>query len=355
MIVLYSIYFYRIYETKKEIDLGFLEKDLPRRHTPSRTRFLRLRPKSILIDNPPLLINLGPVAASSGDIELSFQVQARLYDIGAISICLIYDNFDNSQNLESAALAYAGQKNLNNIFADQICLLQNLVLQDLGSLDIDTQFYEDYTIYRVVDASQVDDPVVLLMGEKTDFSPQMREQVLRSRLAYTQTDYALLTWDSALICDPEDPSDLRDLIEFANVQLLELRYYDDLLGKQMEAMYDDIEKAATRSSFTRLRRYRRIMSALMEFIADISEVAEKIDNLIKITEDVFYARVYQTTLQVLRIDQWRESVNRKLSIIQQNYSLLSNEVNVQHSNVLEWIIIILIALEFIFALWEALI
>jgi uncharacterized Rmd1/YagE family protein len=41
-------------------------------------------------------------------------------------------------------------------------------------------------------------------------------------------------------------------------------------------------------------------------------------------------------------------------VIRENYSMLSDEVRIQHSNSLEWIIIVLIAMEFIFAIWQAL-
>ena len=88
----------------------------------------------------------------------------------------------------------------------------------------------------------------------------------------------------------------------------------------------------------------------MQLIADITEIRERIENLIKITEDIYYARVYQTTLKVLPTDQWTESLNRKLQVIQQNYGILSTEVNLRHSYILEWIIIILITLEFGFAI-----
>jgi uncharacterized Rmd1/YagE family protein len=73
-----------------------------------------------------------------------------------------------------------------------------------------------------------------------------------------------------------------------------------------------------------------------------------------VTEDVYYARVYATTLKVLRSRQWSESVSRKIEVIQENYSMLSDEVRVQHSNFLEWVVIILIALEFGFFIWESL-
>jgi len=39
-------------------------------------------------------------------------------------------------------------------------------------------------------------------------------------------------------------------------------------------------------------------------------------------------------------------VTRKIDVIRENYSMLSDEVRIQHSNTLEWVVIILIALEF---------
>ena len=55
---------------------------------------------------------------------------------------------------------------------------------------------------------------------------------------------------------------------------------------------------------------------------------------------------------MIRSGQWSESVSRKIEVIRENYSMLSDEVRIQHSNFLEWVIIILIALEFGFAIWE---
>ena len=94
------------------------------------------------------------------------------------------------------------------------------------------------------------------------------------------------------------------------------------------------------------------MAHQMETSAEISEITEKIHNLIKVTEDVYYARVYAAVLNVLRSGQWNQSVARKIEVIQDNYSMLSDEVRIQHSNFLEWVIIILIAFELGLGIWQ---
>jgi uncharacterized Rmd1/YagE family protein len=95
------------------------------------------------------------------------------------------------------------------------------------------------------------------------------------------------------------------------------------------------------------------MAKQMANSAEISEVIEKVNNLIKVTEEVYYARVYATALRVLRSRLWSESVSRKIDIIRENYSMLSDEVRIQHSNFLEWVVIILIALELGLAIWQS--
>jgi len=351
----FSIHFYRIYKAQVEIDLLSLEKKLSQEHLATRTRFSRVKTKSIRIDTSPILVSLGSISLKSDEEQVyTFQVQARIFDTGAISLALIYNDPTGTEGLEKIAFQFAGQEGMDEVFVQKLNAVVKMLYPVLDGIEVDLQFYEDYTVFRIKEESQVRDPVSLLMGEKYIFSEQIKDQVMSNRLSYSRDDFAIITWDTALICDPEDPGDLRDLIEFANVQLLELRYYDQLLNKQMDKMYDDIELAGSLSRHKRIKYYRHIMGSLMTFIADITGVTEKIDNLIKITEDIYYSRVYHNTLRVLRTDQWTQSVNRKLQAMQQNYVMLSNEVNIQHSNFLEWIIIILIALEFGFAILDAL-
>jgi hypothetical protein len=250
--------------------------------------------------------------------------------------------------MEEIAFLFAGQEGLSDFYVQYLKTLGEIIRPHIKGFAINPDFFEDYTIYVTDRRDDSIDPVALLIGEKTNISPQIREDILRNSLSYTTDDLAILSWDSALLCNPDNPTDLIDLIEFANVQVLELRYYDRELTREMGKMYDDIEHADRMSQFRRGRQYHAIMVKLMETSAEISEIIEKVNNLIKVTEDVYYARVYATALKVLRSGQWSESVSRKIKVIQENYSMLSDEVRIQHSNFLEWVVIILIAFELVF-------
>jgi hypothetical protein len=345
---MYSIRFYRMYDIGNEIDLKMLDERLASAHTPERAGFTRVKPKSILMETPPLSFHLKPLALQRDGKDYSLYAMARVYDFGAVSICFILEDFAaHPAVLRETALRFAGQNGLDNLFSGALAQVREILFSALGTLPVEENFYEDYTIHTADRNDPALDPVVILLGEELPVSPQVREDVLKYSLSYYADDRIILSWDAALIISPEPARDIIELIEFANMQALELRHYDRALTQQMGRMYDDIEAADRLSQFRRLRLYHKIMVRLMETQSEISDVTEKVDNLIKITEDVYYARVYAAALSVLRISQWRVSVNRRIEIIRQNYMMLSDEVNIQHSNFLEVVVIILIAVELV--------
>jgi hypothetical protein len=350
-----ALRFYRMYDIGKEVDLSWLERELAQRFVTSRSRFQRVQPKSIAVEEPPLMIRMDPLQMDQDGHSFDFQVFARMYDIGVISLCFVHEKADaDYRALEETAMLFPEQKGLTEYFIQYLHRLIELVKPHIKNFAVDPEFYEDYTIYLSDRKDESTDPSVLLAGERVSISSQMREEIVKNSLSYTSADLAILSWDSALLCGPETPTDLIDLIEYSNVQVFELRYYDRELTRQMEKMYDDIEYAEHLWRFGRVRRYQAIMTSLMATYAEISEITEKVNNLIKVTEDIYYARVYATTLKVLRSRQWSESVSRKIEVIRENYSMLSDEVRIQHSNFLEWVVIILIALELGFFVWESL-
>lgn len=352
---MFSIRFYRMYDAGKEIDLGELAKELDRRMVTRRISFQLVKPKSIHMEEPPLQLELQPLDLEQGGEIFHLEVVARIYEIGAISLCFCYSEQKGSfSRLEEIGLKFSGQKDVGDHFLHYCRLLQEIVRAWISDFVIDTDLYEDYTIYVTDQPHRTIDPLPLLSGERIELSTRMREEIMKNSLSYAGTDLVVISWDSALVSALEPPTDLLDLLEYAIVQLVELRYYDRLLTRQMAKMYDDIEKTEPLSWWLRLYHYRRIMAELMRVYADLSEITEKVNNLIKVTEDIYYARVYATALKVFRVGEWADSVQRKIEVIRENYTMLSDEVRNQHSNFLEWLIIILIAFEIAMGIWRGL-
>jgi len=343
---LYAIRFYRIYDIGEDVDLASLERALARDMVIARASFVRVRPASITIAEPPLLIRLPPVSVQHGTDTYTCCLSARIFDFGAISICITLEDRDApAALLEPAALRFPGQAGLGPHFTAALAQVHALLTPHIGDRRIDQAFFDDYTIYLTDRLDDAVDPVAVLLGEKLDFAPGLRNDTLKHQLSYETSDRAILSWSGAILAGPEYPADLIELIEFAVVQVFELRFYDRELSSHMERMFEDIEVADKLFWYRRLRQYHALMKVLMRTQTEVSEVIEKVNNLIKITSDVYYARAYAMALQVMRSTQWTESVNRRMEVIRENYRMLSDEVDVQHGNFLEWVIIILIAIE----------
>src|SRR5205085_648447 len=87
----------------------------------------------------------------------------------------------------------------------------------------------------------------LLMGEVRPLSTQARTELLSRRFSYFDDDLAIVTWSAALVVEsvPED-TDVQYVLEFANAQLLELRFYDSLLDKELPRTYQEITASRRR-------------------------------------------------------------------------------------------------------------
>lgn len=188
------------------------------------------------------------------------------------------------------------------------------------------------------------------MAENEELSEQTITDTLRNSFSYGNRDLAVITWDSALVYDEDGSTDIPDLLEFALTQLLELRYYDGVLSEELNRMYSHIEEAGSFSWYPRLARYRKITKKLMEIVADVTEITEKVQNSLKVTEDVFYARVYGAALAIFRTQAWNNSIQHKISVIQRTYQMLTAEIENSRAMLVEWAIVLLILLEIILGL-----
>ncbi|MDH7478433.1 MAG: hypothetical protein QHH02_00285 [Syntrophomonadaceae bacterium] len=374
-----SIWLYRFYDVAEEIDLVKVEEILAHIRTTSRVKLTRFSCRSVQFRDPPVAVDLGRVKLRVKGIPVEGAFSGKIYDLGVIGITLKLDlrgkSFEEIREL-GIILASLGEEvdpvvagpqctesldlgreidtgeELENDFLNQlnyVCKVLAPALIKPGQRD----FMEDYTLYFFTSWESKWDPAPLLLAENSPVSSQLRDETLRHYLSYGPDDFTIITWDSALVYDASGSSEIPDLLEFAIVELLELRYYDRLLDIEMEKIYKEIEEAG-RARFGRLGQYRRLMNRLMELMLDITEITERIQNSLKVTGDVFYARIYGTALTAFRTRSWMESVQRKVALVQQNYTMLNSELINQRGLMLEMAIVFLITLEIILGLMRLL-
>ena len=160
----------------------------------------------------------------------------------------------------------------------------------------------------------------------------------------------VLTWDRAFIYEPRGDSDVMDILEVANAQLLEMRYYDEVLDDELPRMYDLVATTRRGLNVFAARRYAGLARRLYTLVAEVTELTEKVDNALQVTEDVYLARIYAAALDLFRVPVFSATVNRKLAIIRDTYAALYDEASSSRSELMEMAIILLIAVELALAL-----
>ncbi|MBK7859303.1 MAG: hypothetical protein IPJ65_11915 [Archangiaceae bacterium] len=349
---------YRIFDVADEIDLqrahGMLSQGV------SRLAFTREGSEYVQLSNPPLNVELGsrPVALRAGNLDVP--VSARLFDHGALSIILRVPIAPGTTLEELIPIAdeLYDSPAVERVGAEIVTQLRAA----LGPAIKDPHLWERNESYTVLLAKDIEgvetasellaQPELprLLLGEtkEKNLSKTERDDVLDRAFSYGTRDLAVIDWNAAFLWEPSGSSDIADLLEVANAQLLELRYFDDVLDKELGRIYDAIEgKRATNSLF--FSPYKKLMRELMLNLIELTEFIERVENSIRIVGDVYLARVYEASVAQLRIGPWQAQVTRKLRLLNQTYGLLKGEVDTARSLTLEGMVVLLIVFEVVMA------
>lgn len=320
----------------------------------------RAEAQAIRIANPPLTVALATEAVSLGGRTFDARVTARLFDfaVASLRVELVlprempwadFTEFARRADLEPVCAAVLDRA-LDDLRRRIAPAVQAPALAPVT---------EDYVVFRLeglreggepASLDQLDDAALaaILLGEPRPLSDTARRELLPHRFAYYADDLAILTWNNALIVEPNpDDADVQYVLEFANAQLLELRVYDELLDGELRRLHARIAARPTGPAALLGRRYAPVLSRIQRLMADTNEFVERIENALKVTDDVYLARIYSAALEIFRGRAWRAGIDRKLGILRDTYGMLSGEAQAARAELLEIAIVALIVFEIV--------
>jgi len=356
---------YRLFDVAYAIDLPKAERLWAERSRAwsTRARLTTAPPDAMAFGVPPVEVALAPVTLEFGAVPLAANVTARLYEFGVVTFALRFpasdlawpqyvertDQVDRllQDDAEGPALWQGLLAQIRDIFADALVRPAQHTIEEDYLIGVVNSFGEEMTAEAV---QRRIDLVPFLSGEHRLLSDAARQDVLRQRFSYYADDLVVLAWDRAFIYEPRRDSDVADVLEVANAQLVEMRYYDELLDAELPRMYDLIESTQRSTRILASRRFADLARKLSGLVAEVTELTEKVDNAVKVTEDVYLARVYAAALDLFRVPTFGAAVDRKLSIIRDNYASLYQEASAARAALMEVVIVVLILLEVVLAI-----
>jgi hypothetical protein len=353
---------YRLFDVGYEIHLD-RALELLATNAPVRERPLRGEAQAMQIPNPPVSVTLAQERIVIDGRPHEATVSARIFDFGVVSLRVHVDaplsigweqfwRFGNSVDV-GTDLTPLFQRYLQQLFDRITPAIERPAIAPVS---------EDYVVFRIhrledaggrtapADVISDDDIIPLLLNESRHLSAAARRELLPHRFSYYADDLTILTWDNALVLEPVlEDADVQYILEFANAQLLELRFYDAVLDRELMRMYDRISEARAKPRRFLQQRFTSLLTRLQSIVADSTELVERVENSLKVTDDVYLARIYSAALEIFRARAWRAGIDRKLAIIRETYAMLNAEGQAARGEALEVAIVLLFVLEIVLA------
>lgn len=350
-----SIFCYRIFDIADEIGLEKAQTVLSA--DARRLRLSREGSQYLELPNPPLAVELGKRNLGLRSGPCVVDAVARVFDHGAASIILRVPVPPGSEIEPLIALAdqlYDSQA-VDKLSLELLEALRRVLAPAIQGTHLWDQS-ESYTVIFVerIDgdptANQIEDRVELarlLLGEVENqpLSEYERKEVTQHRFSYREADLVIVDWNSAFVYEPSGSLDIPDILEICNAQLLEFRFYDDILDTNIRRIYAEVERKRRRWYSIFRSPYNLLARRVLAIMLEMTEFVERVENSLKIIGDFYLAKVYEASLRRLRIPAWQASVTRKQRMLAEVYQLLKGDVDINRSLTLEFTIVILIVTE----------
>ncbi len=343
------------YDIAMAIDLNEAERQILAAKQRERLRPRRRAPKYFEYQPPPLRVTQEIEPVALGFYRSSPTVDLVLYDFGAVSVtygfplrgpfsdllALSDDLYDNELLLSDS------QRRVEELI---------LVLRQALSKPHIADFVEDYVIFQIetfaspctaeeLCAGHAQEIAQILRAEKEVLSEQEVRDALSHRISFGSDDVTIVDWNATLLFD-RNGDDVRAVLEFANVELLELRYLDERLDEALDRSYEALSRGMW-GPFWLLRSYGADLRRIAQWQADSAMLFEGVSNALKLLGDQYLARVYRLVSRRLHLAEWDASIIRKLQTLESIYEKMSDQAANRRMELLEWIIILLIALSII--------
>ena len=320
-----------------------------------RTKFRRNRraPKYFDYDPPPLRILQHGQQMNVGKFFTKPQADLTLFDFGGCSVSYQIDIAGPMSHLIE----------LGEVLYDNAFLLQDArervhqLMTELGDAINRPNLsdsVEDFVIYHFgeFDGNPKISTLIeegsrefasLLRAEREELGSEEITDAVGTRTSYGSEDCAIIDWNGALFFG-ENVDDVRAVLEFCNVEFLEMRFLDEQLDDQLEEAYSVLT--------TRKGRGDANLSKVARLQVDSALLYEAVENALKLLGDQYLARVYSLASAKFHLPEWNSSIRRKLDTLDSIYQKLSDTAAQRRSEVLEWIIVALILIEVILGLWQ---
>ena len=344
------VVFLRLYDICEEILLPRVREVLqvqPARREPS---FKHAAPEYVGFEQAPVVEALEEFTLGVGE-QLKGRIKYYDYGVAVVEFTLAFQG--GWQQLIDFSSRYVAGFEIER-HALQIAKRSSGRVAQALVRPYDNWLSEDYFIFHVTDIpgnptaadlcrDHQSEIAQIVRGDDHPLSDAERNEVMQSATSYYPNDLAIISWNGAFLYDTVAGGETTmQLLEYANSQLLEFRYYDEVLTRRLRLVYQSLDRGTGI-----LARWRMAGAAarLYTLLLEVTELTERTDNSIKFLSDMFSARLYRLAAARVGVPDYRILVERKLRTADNLYRFMVDQFNQSRAFALELMVVVILIVE----------
>lgn len=346
------LFFFFAYDVGWDIALEEAKARCSAAESPGLLR-LRAGPAHVQYRPRPLVLHAAAPPVRGEGKEFRPEAQVKIFDFGAISVLLSLPVRETPwEEFAAAAISLATEGTLEPAARKVAQAVFEQIRPAVAKANFE-DLVEEYAMWHV---GEFDPPMTgtqaleafgmdiarLIALERGTFAAAALPEILRNPIRYFENDLLLMHWNAAFAYDPKF-QDTAEVLEFLNVQMLELRYFDRVLTAALDEVADELHRKLRPFLFH--DPYEKPLRRLSGIKTEVSMLRERVDNTLKLVGDAYLARVFEEARRKAGAPRWEAALRDRIKALEDIYTILNNRAAAARAETLEIIIILLIALE----------
>lgn len=320
----------------------------------SKYEYTKPKPDEIAPINVPSVYNFNSSQVNVKNKLYNLKVQSAIYTTGDIVI-RIRCQFENAGLEELQFLSFDDElfKKIN----DLVDKTKSVVIKNLKKIkpfEI-SKTIETYRFYYIDDSLKskflkYDKFIASLLIDEKDYESLNDNyvlDVLKRNITYDKYNSIYVGWESALIIGNKYTYEHEIIIsEIANIQLLEMRIYHKKIIEKLKTVDSVLNEAPSNQILFR-KNLENESKMLGNFYYDIRNNLTLINDSVFDFGEWYISKVYGLFESVFKLTDWKKYLDIDMEAINQRYEFIKETIQGKRELFLEYIIIILIAIEII--------
>lgn len=306
----------------------------------------------------PIRIRIRREDVQIGGTSASLRVDLKLFAFGVLVLEYLIEPIGNvadpNQLFHARTFERQGGSSitLNDLWQADMAALKDRLYREIKREYDDPAFMDHFHLFIDNDKRPEEEAMAILLPGEESYSTPIKRRIVQRIQLWEESESCYIMGSRGYLGTALNPNDVVNFLQLARVQLYELKVYDHILDRSVEATYEFLDRMPKTNSilpFSWLHRefQEQVQHAtqLLEVRMDLVDLIKDITNTTKITDDPYFELVYRNLMDAFRVREWFDSVKEKIEEVEASQKMILDRLDMVRSTTLEMTIIALIGVE----------